>query len=583
MNINKKESAPGQKPAQYESQRSALAPIARPSEERTQQYRAKGYYLDQTLGQFLEEACARYRPRPAAVGVSARQEYPGSSLKTMSWTYQDLEHESRLAAAHLRSLGAQPGDRVLIQLPNILEFLSYTVGIFRAGMVPVFCLPKHRERELEFFASQCDAAVHIFAQGAENCDYWSLYRNYSRSMEEAGAKPPRALDVTATLPFELNPAYALSPPVADQEAEFLSENTALFQLSGGTTGLSKMIPRTHADYLYSVRESARICQLTPQTRFLAVLPAAHNFLMSSPGILGVLYSGGTIVFAADPSPQTSFALIRQHKVTMVALVPALARAWALLTQRSGERYESLELIQVGGAKLSPTVAEQLCQVLEVKLQQVFGMAEGLVNYTRPDDSMQLVFNTQGRPISPDDEILVVDERGESLGLGQVGELLTRGPYTISGYYRDERANLESFTDDGFYRTGDLVRLHASGHLEVVGRAKDQINRAGEKISVDELEDFALGLAGVEDAVAIGLPDSQVGERICLVVLSADWAKNKEERLPWVRERYRLAGFADYKLPEHLEILSQFPLTKVGKISRKELRKQLSDLMSDSGS
>lgn len=551
-------------------------------EERLKDYYLKGYYQPQTIAQFLQESLSKYADQPAAIGLSHQSQGEGPGSQEQKWTYKQLAAQAELAAQRLQSLGARKGDRVLLQLPNCLEFLSYMVGSFQLGLVPVFCLPKHRERELEHFARQVDPAIHIFAQGAENCDYWSLYRAYSQRMLAANLRPPLALDIT-------EPGQGLEPqaglpgcPDAEETADKCAkpwESVALFQLSGGTTGRSKMIPRTHMDYLYSVRESAHICQLSPQTKMLVVLPAAHNFTMSSPGILGVLYSGGTLIMAGDPSPQTAFGLIQRHGATMASLVPALARAWALLAERGGLSFPSLELVQVGGAKFSPSAARHLVEVLGVKLQQVFGMAEGLVNYTRLDDPLEIVLTTQGRPISPDDEILILDDQDKILPAGQAGHLLTRGPYTIGAYYREEKANRESFTDQGFYRTGDLVVAHPSGHLEVVGRAKDQINRAGEKISVDEIEDFALQLPAVQDAVAVGLPDPDVGERICLVLLAGDLKAFGPSPLDYVRRAYRQAGFATYKLPERVELLSQFPLTKVGKISRKELRERIGKIIS----
>ena len=157
-------------------------------------------------------------------------------------------------------------------------------------------------------------------------------------------------------------------------------------------------------------------------------------------------------------------------------------------------------------------------VLGVQVQQVFVIAVGLVYYTRAGDSPRIRLHTQGRPISDDDEILIVDDNDQPVAPGEVGHLLTRGPYTIRGYYKEENANTYSFTDEGYYRTGDLVRLVDGKYLEVVGRAKDQINRNGEKIAVDEIEELALAHPDVLDAVALGLPDETVGERVCLVLV-----------------------------------------------------------------
>ena len=164
------------------------------------------------------------------------------------------------------------------------------------------------------------------------------------------------------------------------------------------------------------------------------------------------------------------------------------------------------MLLVGGAKFLPEAARRVRTELDCTLQQVFGMAEGLVNYTRLDDPETLIVETQGRPISPDDEVLIVDDAGVPVADGQPGDLLTRGPYTIRAYHNDAEANARSFTEDGFYRTGDVVRRTPEGYLVVMGRATDHINRAGEKISAEEVEDHLLAHPAVFDAAVVSVPD-----------------------------------------------------------------------------
>ena len=189
------------------------------------------------------------------------------------------------------------------------------------------------------------------------------------------------------------------------------------------------------------------------------------------------------------------------------------------------------------------------------------MAEGLVNYTRSTDPIEMRLRTQGYPISPDDEILIVDDQDQPVKRGESGHLLTRGPYTIRGYYLEENANRYGFTEDGFYRTGDIVRLVAGKYLEVTGRAKDQINRNGEKIAVDEIEELALTHPDVFDAVVLGIPDETVGE-------------NPRRTM---HEFFTSKKLADFKIPERVQVLQELPTTNVGKISRRELRAKLAEI------
>ena len=207
------------------------------------------------------------------------------------------------------------------------------------------------------------------------------------------------------------------------------------------------------------------------------------------------------------------------------------------------------------------------------------MAEGLVNYTRLDDPEEVILETQGRPISPDDEVLIVDDMGEPVPEGEPGYLLARGPYTIRGYHNDEAANARSFTPDGFYRTGDIVRRTPQGYLVVQGRAGDHINRAGEKISAEEVEDHLLAHPNVFDAAVVSIPDEFLGERICAFVIPRGERPRTVALKAWMRTR----GIADFKVPDQVVLVDAFETTAAGKISRKELRARLrARLLAESG-
>lgn len=507
-------------------------------------YRASGYWRGQTFGAFLSSVARAYAGRVAVVGGEQR------------WTYAELDDRAHRVAAGFAGAGIRPGDRVVVHLPNIPEFVSSIFGLWRAGAIPVFALPAHRHTELRHFAEQ-SAAVAILT---------------AREFAEVAAQVESVEKVFLAEEFDgAEPRELPDPDPA---------GVAFLQLSGGSTGLPKLIPRTHDDYLYSVRESARICGLRPESAYLAALPAAHNFPLSSPGILGALHAGAKIVLAPRPDADTAFRLIEEERVTISGVVPPLAAAWVQAASRTARDLSSLDVLLVGGAKCGRELAERIGPALGCRLQQVFGMAEGLVCYTRLDDPDDLVLGTQGRPISPDDEIRVVhpdDPLATSDDLvapGEIGALLTRGPYTIRGYYRAEEHNKSAFTDDGFYRTGDLVRQRPSGHLEVVGRAKEQINRGGEKVAAEEVENHLMAHPGVLDAAVVAVPDAYLGERTCAyVVPAAGAAPTGAELRRFVRDR----GIAAFKVPDLVEVVGEFPVTGVGKTSKRELRVALAAL------
>jgi 2,3-dihydroxybenzoate-AMP ligase len=515
-------------------------------------YRAAGYWRGETFPGFLRERAVQFADDVAVVGGETRL------------TYAQLWQEAGRIGAGLLAAGLAPGDRVVVQLGNTVDFVSVVCGLFRAGLIPVYALPAHRLTEISHVVRTAEASAYIAASSYEAFDYRTLARELQafipglRHVFIVGD----AAEFTAIAGLA-GDADALPPDPDPQSVAFL-------QLSGGSTGLSKLIPRTHDDYLYSFRASNAICAIGRDSVYLVALPAAHNFPMSSPGFFGALYAGARVVLSPGAGPDTAFPLIARERVTCVGLVPPLALLWAQAAASTAHDLSSLQVLQVGGAKLVPEAARRVIDGLGCQLQQVFGMAEGLVNYTRLHDTPACVLNTQGRPISPDDEVLVVDDHGNPVAAGEVGHLLTRGPYTIRSYHNDPGANARSFTEDGFYRTGDMVQQLPGGYLVVQGRAGDHINRAGEKISAEEIEDHLLAHASVFDAAVVSMPDPYLGERSCAFVITRGERPTAASLKAWVRSR----GLAAFKVPDQVVFVDAFGTTAVGKISRRELRAQL---------
>ena len=516
-------------------------------------YRQAGYWRGETFPAFLR---ARAAERPGALAVVGGDE---------RWSYAELHDRAERAAAGFLALGLRPGDRVVVQLGNVPAFFAAVFGLFRAGLIPVYALPAHRITEIGHFVRRAEAAAYLVAErDAGGFDYRTLAR------ELLAAEPGLRHVVVVGDAAEFTSFATLDGERTALPGDPDPGSVAFLQISGGTTGLSKLIPRTHDDYIYSFRASNAICGIGPDSVFMAALPVAHNFTMSSPGHMGALHAGARVVLCPTPSPDVAFALIERERVTVTGLVPPLALLWTEAAATTRRDLSSLELLIVGGAKLTPEAARRVRPALNCGLQQVFGMAEGLVNYTRLDDPDEIVLETQGRPISPDDEVLIVDDRGEPVPEGEPGHLLARGPYTIRAYHNDDAANARSFTADGFYRTGDVVRRLPGGYLVVQGRAGDHINRAGEKISAEEVEDHLLAHPHVFDAAVVSVPDEVLGERSCAFVIPRGDAPRPAALKAWMRNR----GIADFKVPDQVVLVDSFETTAAGKISRKELRARL---------
>ncbi|WP_339195712.1 (2,3-dihydroxybenzoyl)adenylate synthase [Solibacillus sp. FSL R5-0449] len=517
--------------------------------ERAEFYRESGCWAGLTFGQMLEDRARQYADNVAVMD------------EKRSLTYAQLNERVDQLAAGLLLLGIQKEDRVVVQLPNVAGYVEIVFALFKIGALPVFSLPSHRSNEIRYFCEFAEAKAYIVMDHFGGFDYRGLAREVQQAVH--------SLEHVIVL-GEAQEFVSFDSLFSTQSIDFpevRGSEVAFLQLSGGSTGLSKLIPRTHDEYMYTIKLSVEQCQVTEETVFLVVLPVSHNYPMSSPGILGVLYAGGKIVLSPSPSPDVAFPLIEKHRVTMVPLVPSLALHWLDVKPNHTDDLSSLEVMLVGGSKFSAEAAKRVRPVFDCQLQQVFGMAEGLVNYTRLDDPDEIVIHTQGRPMSPYDEVKIVDDEDQELPVGETGHLLTRGPYTIQGYYKAPEHNEKAFTKDGFYRTGDIVRCTEDGYLIVEGRAKDQINRGGEKIAAEEVENMLLAHPAVHDAAIVGMPDYYMGEKSCAFIILRNTDVTKRQLKSFLRER----GLATYKIPDEILFVEKFPLTHLGKVSKKDLR------------
>lgn len=539
-------------------------------------YRERGYWERKPLGRYLDEWAERSGEATAITGAG------GESV-----SYAELAVRSRRLAGALRDeLRIGRHDRVVVQLPNVVEFVELCFALFRIGALPIMALPPHREHEISHLADIGEAVAHAVPGSFKGYDYVALARTVAASRaglrhvlvaEAEGAVSPPG---TAAEGVEVASLAALRDGA--EEADLPDPDPAqpaLFLLSGGTTGLPKLIPRTHEDYAYNFRVAAEICAMGEDTVYLVSLPIGHNFPLGCPGFLGALRAGGRAALTVDPSPDAALPIVERERVTHTALVPGLAIGWADAPAREQHDLSSLRLVQVGGARLAAEAARRIRPALGCQLQQVFGMAEGLVNYTRPDDPDEMVFETQGRPASPDDEIRLMDPEGREVPPGEPGELEVRGPYTIRGYYRAEEHNRTAFSPEGFYRSGDVVRMHPSGNLVVEGRVKDLINRGGEKISAEEIENLILAHPKVFNVAAVAMPDPRLGERTCAYVVPRE---EEEIALGELVDFLAWRGIAKFKLPERLERVSELPLTSVGKVDKAALREDVAAKLRSEG-
>lgn len=527
-------------------------------EESARRYRRQGYWADITLYDMFLRSVAAAPDRIALVQDTRRL------------TYAQLASAIDRLAGRLIDLGFRPLDRVVFQLPNSIEFIISFFALLRIGVIPVLALPAHRREEISHIFAHTKAVGYVVPDGWHGYDYRLL------AAEMFGLAP--SLRSVLVLGDPGSNQISLSDLLAhdggrDDNAGVLADfapapdEVALMLLSGGTTGLPKLIPRTHNDYVYNCRQSGAIAGFNAGTVFLAVLPMAHNYTLGCPGVLGALAHGGTAVIAPDASIETVSRLIEAERVSVVSAAVPLIVNWLNANRPQHRDFSSLRVVMNGGAKLAPELRRRVELRFGCTFQESFGTGEGLLNMTRLDDPAEIRFTSSGRPISPVDEIRIVDERGKDVPDGAVGELICRGPYTVRGYYNAPEKDRTAFTGDGYYRMGDMVR-RIDGNLFVEGRLKDIINRGGEKISCEEVENHILGHPKIKNVCVVAMPDETFGEKACAFVILMD---GETVDLDEIKTFLLGRNIAKFKLPERLTIVNEFPISPAGKILRRELR------------
>jgi 2,3-dihydroxybenzoate-AMP ligase len=328
-----------------------------------------------------------------------------------------------------------------------------------------------------------------------------------------------------------------------------------------------MIPRTHNDYVYNVKQCGWVAGYNAYTVFLAVLPMGHNYTLGCPGYLAAFYAGGKVVISTAIDEDTVFSTIEREKVTDIAAAGPLLARWIASPAPAKYNTSSLKVIQNGGARCAPEIRTRVMELFDCFMQEVYGTGEGLLNLVPLDADEDMVINSSGKPISIADEIKILDDNDKEVPLGGIGELVIRGPYNIRGYYKAAEQNTTAFTADGYYRMGDLCTLNDRGFLFVQGRKKDMINRGGEKISCEEVENYVLAFPKVENVSMIAMPDKMFGEKACACVIPKKGETFDLKELVTFMKGQNIASF---KLPERLELLDAFPISPAGKILKRDL-------------
>jgi 2,3-dihydroxybenzoate-AMP ligase len=513
-------------------------------------YRAKGYWQDKSLAQEFAAVFQEYADRVALIDGDRQ------------FTYRQLDELSDNLALNLLELGLKPLDRVVPTLPNVAEFVLLYFALQKIGAIPIAALVTHRYAEISQFVQLSGASTCVYPERQGDFEFEPMIqriRGESRTLRYCIALPmlQELIAQPATLPKSRLAGVSIAPT-----------DPCIFQLSGGTTGIPKLIPRTHNDYAYNSKTAAPVCGVTADSVLLLALPIAHNLPLACPGIQGYFFQGGKVVLSPTPRPEDMFRLIERHRVTHIKVVPALLIRLINDPAIGKHDLSSVKIIQSGGQRMQPEVRLKTHALIpSCFVQENFGMSEGMLFFVRLDDPQEVKLETCGRPICPDDEVRLVDDEGREVLQGEVGELTCRGPYTLRGYYGVPEYNARQFTPQGFYRSGDLMRRHPSGNYVVEGRKKDLINRGGEKISAEEIENLILSHPAVQNVACVPVPDANLGEKMCACLILKRGAKLE---FPELVDFLKAKEIAKFKLPERMLVLDDFPVSTFGKVSKKAL-------------
>ncbi len=517
---------------------------------------------DETLGERLKIWAETYGDK---IALSDREE---------DISFKKLEEIAGKLSLSFYRLGIRPGDHVVLQMTNKASSVLVMFGIYKLGAYPIMALPAQRENDLEGIFNKVNPVAYFVGESYMGKSYKELVDHFKRKFPSI-KNVICSGDMEGTIPL----SSLMHPTMSGEDVKNIGikkngkpiegKDILHILLSGGTTGTPKLIARTHRDYIYCSRRCANVCKVDESEVYLCAIPFSHNFALSSYGIIGTLESGGHVVMCEIPDPDEILSYVEDYKVTGLALVPALlAMCLDILDWDDEYDISSLRLVVVGGSVFERKDGERVGPLMGCRVQQVFGTAEGLNCMTSLEDDMETLLSCQGKPISEYDEIKVVNENMEEVAEGEMGELITRGPYTITSYYMaDPSVNERSFTEEGFYRTGDKAYIRPDGNIVIVGRAKEQINKGGEKIMPSEVEENLCKIDGVKLAAVVGKADEVLGNKIAAFVVS-----DRELSLQEVRSFFKEKGIVEYKWPDILTIMDDLPLTKVGKIDKVALGK-----------
>ena len=525
-------------------------------------YLGSGAWHATTVGDALRRTARATPNRPAFI----------SDERTL--TFQELDEDTDRLGAALLTLGLRPGDRAMFQLGTSVDTVVALVACYKAGIVPVCAVPQYREIEIGQLARLSGCRAYVVQADLGSFDLVAFAR---RMM---AAHPHIEHLVTMRGGGEDDMASLIASQTVEAARQRLADvrlapgDVLSFQLSGGTTGVPKIIPRFHGEYLGHSAGWMRCFGITAESRLIWSLPLIHNAGQLY-ALVPALLLGVSIVLLPRVDIRRMLEMVEQHRVTHALSIGPVAPQ--LIAYADVARHDLSSLRHFA----TMSRAGSLEAHIGVPCSNLFGITEGLLLGAPADAPAALRHDTQGYSGEPADEITLRDPEGRPVPFGEVGELCFRGPSSLRGYFNAPDATREGLTADGFVRTGDMMRAHRIGGqlcYAFEGRIKDNVNRGGEKIGCEEVEAIVSRHPAVSDAKLVPMPDPVYGERGCvyLILRPGHAAPGIPDLLAFLTG----AGLAKFKCPERIEVVDEFPTTRVGKLDKPALRRMIAAKLAD---
>jgi len=522
----------------------------------------------------LEHSCSTYKDRMAYHNLGAEL------------SYSELDYLTRNFAAYLQDLGLQPGDRIALMMPNILQYPVALFGALRAGLVIVNTNPMYTARELRHQLVDAGAkaivVVENFASVLESVrDEVPLEHIITTGVGDL-LDFPKSLVVNFVLRYVKKsiPAWKLPGSEKFQDAldrgkklplrpvSIAFEDIAFLQYTGGTTGVAKGAMLTHRNIVANMLQArAWLAQLDGESHetIITALPLYHIFALTA-NCLTFLYLGGSNILITDPRDMSGFIKeLGRHPFTAITGVNTLFNSMLHTDGFADLDFSNVKMTLGGGMAVQKAVAEQWKKVTGVTLIEAYGLTETSPAACINPVTLEEYNGYIGLPI-PSTDAAVIGDDGEFLPVGEAGELCIRGPQVMKGYWQRPEATDEVLDADGWLHTGDIALMTEGGFFKIVDRKKDMILVSGFNVYPNEIEDVLALHPKILEVAAIGVPDEKSGEVVSVFVVKKDPSLTKEEVKAFCKEN--LTG---YKRPRYVEFMDELPKSNVGKILRRELR------------